>query len=126
ARTRRMNTPKVHRLVSGLVDIAPGWLWKPANLRYIGPHTLHFCFGHEGRRTVEWDGREVAVGGSRQRARSGASRSIAATRVEDHVTGWVQLSYLKRDGWWVQLVLDEFSFLDDLGFSLTGSEWAGI
>ena len=121
-----MNTPRMHRLVSGLVDLAPGWLWKPANLRYVGPHTLHFCFGHEGRRTVEWDGREVAVGGRRRRARSGASGSIATTRVEDHVTGWVQRSYLKRDGWWAQLVLDEFSFLDDLGFSLTGSEWAGI
>jgi hypothetical protein len=46
--------------------------------------------------------------------------------VEDQVKGWVQRSYLKRDGWWAQLVLDEFSFLRDLGFTLTGSDWAGV
>ena len=51
---------------------------------------------------------------------------MPSDRVEDHVNGWVQRSYLKRDGWWAQLVLDEFSFLRDLGFSLTGSKWAGI
>jgi hypothetical protein len=47
-------------------------------------------------------------------------------RVEDHVKGWVQRTYIKADGWWAQLVLDEFSFLGGLGFSLSGSEWAGI
>ena len=52
--------------------------------------------------------------------------SMPRRRLEDHVKGWVQRTYLKRDGWWAQLVLDEFSFLDDLGFTLTGSEWAGI
>jgi hypothetical protein len=46
--------------------------------------------------------------------------------MEDLVQGWVQRTYLKADGWWAQLVLDEFSFLDDLGFSLTDAEWAGI
>lgn len=51
---------------------------------------------------------------------------MAGLRVEDHVKGWVQRSYLKRDGWWAQLVLDEFAFLDDLGFSMSGSDWAGI
>jgi len=49
-----------------------------------------------------------------------------ARRVEDHVKGWVQRSYLKRDGWWAQLVLDEFAFLDDLGFSLSANDFAGI
>jgi hypothetical protein len=39
---------------------------------------------------------------------------------------WVERSYLKRDGWWAQLVVEEFSFLDELGFSLTGPEWAGV
>ena len=51
---------------------------------------------------------------------------MTGRRVEDHVKGWVQRSYLKADGWWAQLVLDEFSFLDDFGFSLTGSEFSGI
>jgi hypothetical protein len=50
------------RLVGLLIDSAPAWVWKPANLRFVGPHMLHFCFGHEGRRTVEWDTREIAVG----------------------------------------------------------------
>jgi len=50
------------RLVAALIDLAPAWLWKPANLRFVGTHTVHFCVGHEGRRTVEWDGREIAVG----------------------------------------------------------------
>src|SRR3954469_2283083 len=49
-----------------------------------------------------------------------------AARVEDHIKGWVQRSYLKRDGWWAQLVLDEFAFLDDLGFSFSANDWAGI
>jgi hypothetical protein len=49
-------------LAAVVIDHAPRWIWKPANLRMVGTHTLHFCFGHEGRRTVEWDGREVAVG----------------------------------------------------------------
>jgi hypothetical protein len=47
-------------------------------------------------------------------------------RVDDHVKGWVQRSYLEQDGWWAQLVLDEFAFLDDLGFSLTEEEWVGV
>ena len=47
-------------------------------------------------------------------------------RVEDLVKGWIQRSYLERDGWWAQLVLDEFALLDDLGFSLVASSWAGV
>lgn len=39
---------------------------------------------------------------------------MTGDRVEDHVRGWVQWSYLKHDGWWAQLVLDEFSFLRTL------------
>jgi hypothetical protein len=52
--------------------------------------------------------------------------AMPSRRVDDLVKGWVGRSYIKRDGWWAQLVLDEFSFLDDLGFSLTRSESAGI
>jgi hypothetical protein len=47
-------------------------------------------------------------------------------RVEDYVKRRVDRSYLESNGWWAQLVLDEFSFLDDLGFSLTGSPLAGV
>jgi hypothetical protein len=54
------------RLVARLIESAPAWLWKPANLRFVGSHMLHFCYGHEGRRTVEWDGREIVVGRRRQ------------------------------------------------------------
>ena len=45
-----------------LIDHAPVWVWKPGNLRFIGSHVVHFCFGHEGRRTIEWDSREIAIG----------------------------------------------------------------
>jgi hypothetical protein len=50
------------RVAAALLDRAPAWLWKPGNMRFVGSHTLHFCFGHGGRRTVEWDTREVASG----------------------------------------------------------------
>jgi hypothetical protein len=50
------------RILALLIDVAPRWVWKPANLRIVRGHTLHFCFGHEGRRTIEWDGREIGVG----------------------------------------------------------------
>jgi hypothetical protein len=45
-----------------LIDHAPAWIWRPGNLRFIGERTVHFCFGHDGRRTIEIEGREVAVG----------------------------------------------------------------
>ena len=51
--------------MAALIDAAPAWLWKPGNLRFVGRHTLHFCFGHDGQRTVEWDSREVGVGDRR-------------------------------------------------------------
>ena len=47
-------------------------------------------------------------------------------RVDDLVTDRIGRTYLKRDGWWAQLVLDEFDFLLGLGFKLTGSGMAGI
>lgn len=47
-------------------------------------------------------------------------------RVEDLALGWVNSGYIKRDGWWAQLVLDEFAFLRDMGFSITGSAMAGV
>ena len=50
------------RAIGIVIDAAPRWLWKPSNLRFIAAHTLHFCYRHEGRRTVEWNGREIAVG----------------------------------------------------------------
>lgn len=63
---------------------------------------------------------------------SAGSASVATTEPREDATidhlvkGWIQRSYLKRDGWWAQLVLDEFDFLRGLGFSLTGSEMSGV
>jgi hypothetical protein len=45
-----------------LIDAAPSWIWRPANFRQVGPLDIHFCYGHEGRRTVEVNGREILVG----------------------------------------------------------------
>jgi hypothetical protein len=59
-------------------------------------------------------------------AEPSADDPVVGYRVDDLVKGWVQRSYLKRDGWWAQLVLDEFDFLRGLGFSLSGSEMAGV
>jgi hypothetical protein len=55
-----------------------------------------------------------------------STEQVGGYRVEDLAQGWVNRSYIKRDGWWAQLVLDEFDFLRGLGFSMTGSEMAGI
>jgi len=57
---------------------------------------------------------------------TGSYDGLVSYRADDLVKGWVQRSYLKRDGWWAQLVLDEFDFLRGLGFSLTGSDMAGV
>jgi hypothetical protein len=53
---------RLSRLLAPLVDIAPAWIWRPANFRQLGPLRVHFCFGHEGKRTVEINGREIIVG----------------------------------------------------------------
>jgi len=45
-----------------VIDRAPSWIWKPANLRFIGGHTVHFCYDGSGHRTVEFDERDVAHG----------------------------------------------------------------
>ena len=50
-----------NRLLAGLIDVAPGWIWRPANLRLVGPHIIHSCYGN-CRRTVELNRREVIVG----------------------------------------------------------------
>jgi hypothetical protein len=49
------------RFLAELVHVAPEWIWRPGNLRMVGDHTIHFCYGN-GRRTVELDEREVIVG----------------------------------------------------------------
>ena len=56
----------MHRMAAYLIDLASGWLWKPGNLRFVGSHTLHFCYGEESRRTVEWDDKTIAVGRGRR------------------------------------------------------------
>jgi hypothetical protein len=50
------------RLISSVVDWLPRRLWTPGNLRV--DQRLHFCYSGAGGsvRTVEWRGREVAVG----------------------------------------------------------------
>ena len=45
----------------GVVDLLPVDWWAPGNLHLIGKHDLHFC-SQDGLRTVEWDGRVVALG----------------------------------------------------------------
>jgi hypothetical protein len=62
----------VRRIAAMLIDLAPRWLWKPGNLRLVGSHALHFCFGYDGRRTVEWDTREIAAGRRQWLADDGA------------------------------------------------------
>ena len=61
---------------AAIVDLLPHRLWKPGNLFMplnhrpmsylpeswnVTEHRLHFCVA-DGKRTVEWDGREVARG----------------------------------------------------------------
>jgi hypothetical protein len=64
------------RVRAAMVDLLPRRLWRAGNFYMpfnhrpvsylpeswtITDHTLHFCVA-EGRRTVEWDGQEVARG----------------------------------------------------------------
>jgi len=51
----------MHRLLALVIDTAPSWIWRPANLRFIGRHAIHFCFSG-GRRIVEINARTVAIG----------------------------------------------------------------
>jgi len=53
---------RLSRLLAPLIDVAPSWIWRPANFRQLGPFSVHFCYGDEGRRTIEIDGRELLVG----------------------------------------------------------------
>jgi hypothetical protein len=49
------------RALAILVDVAPVWIWKPGNIRWIGSRILHFCY-RGSRRTVEFDGRDLLTG----------------------------------------------------------------
>jgi hypothetical protein len=55
-------TSHIRWVIGRLIDRAPGWIWKPANIRFVGSHTVHFCFAGDGRRTVELDDRTLASG----------------------------------------------------------------
>jgi hypothetical protein len=44
-----------------LIDRAPRWLWRQGNPRFLGAHTVHFCYGG-GQRTLEVEGRTVLTG----------------------------------------------------------------
>ena len=52
----------IERVLGWLVDIAPDWLWKPGNVRWVGSRILHFCYDGSGHRTVEFDSTTVASG----------------------------------------------------------------
>ena len=53
---------RLSRRLAPLVDVAPAWIWRPANFRQLGPLDIHFCYGHNGHRTVEINGREIIAG----------------------------------------------------------------
>ena len=46
--------------------------------------------------------------------------------VDELVTGWVERSYLKKYGWWLNSVLDQFAFLEPLGYSLPSGADNGV
>jgi hypothetical protein len=50
------------RLLALLIDVAPAWIWRSGNFRQPGSLDVHFCYGHDGQRTVEINGREIIVG----------------------------------------------------------------
>lgn len=52
----------IAQLTSRVVDAAPDWLWKPANIRWVGSRVLHFCYDGSGHRTVKLDSTILAVG----------------------------------------------------------------
>ena len=45
-----------------VVDYPTAWILRPANLPWVGDHTIHVCCDGRGYRTVEWDGHEIVVG----------------------------------------------------------------
>jgi hypothetical protein len=58
---RRLRTATA-QLLPTAIDAMPAWIWRPGNLRFVGSNRLHFCIGWDGRRTVEWNDRPIAVG----------------------------------------------------------------
>lgn len=38
------------------------------------------------------------------------------SRLDELVTDWVSRTYLKRDGWWAEQVIEQFCFLEERGF----------
>jgi hypothetical protein len=52
----------MRRIAAEVIDRAPGWIWRPGNLRFVGRHSVHFCVADDGVRTVEINGDEVLRG----------------------------------------------------------------
>jgi hypothetical protein len=52
----------VARLLGRVLDVAPDWIWKPANIRWVGSRILHFCYDGKGHRTIELDSNVLAIG----------------------------------------------------------------
>ena len=46
--------------------------------------------------------------------------------IDDLVRGTGQRWWLKDHGWWLELVLDEFAFLEGLGYSLPRDDVKGV
>jgi len=52
----------MNALTTGLVDRLPERLWWLGNTYRAFGMTVHFCVSEDGKRTVEWNGREVGRG----------------------------------------------------------------
>lgn len=70
---------RLSRLLAPLVDVAPAWIWRPANLRQLGLLDVHFCYGHDGHRAIEINGRVDYRWQSRSRSQRRAGRAIQVT-----------------------------------------------
>ena len=46
--------------------------------------------------------------------------------VDELVRGWIQRSYLEEYRWWLELVLDEFAFLEARGYTLPMDDLKGV
>lgn len=74
-----MYCDRVQQILAALIDVAPAWLWKPANIRWVGSSILHFCYNNQSHRTVEFDGRTLIVGRRTRRPRPGAQGTLTHT-----------------------------------------------
>jgi hypothetical protein len=60
----------VRRVLVAVLDALPAWIWKPANVRWLGSRVVHFCYDGSGHRTVEVDGKTILTGRRHRRPAS--------------------------------------------------------